>query len=132
MKNWGGWPDEMHYEFDQISRIAGAQSSEMDKEVIEVNKEEQVITVKGSGKDPYVATLEDCTCQDFIIRGRKTRPCKHIYRLALELGVLELPEPSEHMFDPKEEIPKLEQMYREGKISAQNCSEMWKALKKMK
>lgn len=35
----------------------------------------------------YVVTLEECTCPDFEKRGK---PCKHMYRLAHELGVFEL------------------------------------------
>lgn len=34
----------------------------------------------------YNTTLEDCTCVDF---QRRNLPCKHIYRLAIELGLLE-------------------------------------------
>jgi len=36
------------------------------------------------------ATLESCTCPDF--KERKL-PCKHMYRLASELGLIELPDP---------------------------------------
>lgn len=39
------------------------------------------------------ASLEACDCRDFLFVGKATRksfqPCKHIYRLAMELGVLE-------------------------------------------
>lgn len=41
---------------------------------------------KGSGKDAYITHLNDCTCKDFGL-GHKKRPCKHIYRLAAELGL---------------------------------------------
>lgn len=32
----------------------------------------------------YVTTLESCQCGDFI---RRRKPCKHMYRLAMELGI---------------------------------------------
>ncbi len=34
----------------------------------------------------YVTTLADCTCRDFLL-GHGKRPCKHIFRLAEELGL---------------------------------------------
>ena len=43
-------------------------------------------TFKGSGGQ-YVATLSTCTCTDF---SRRKLPCKHMYRLAYELGILQL------------------------------------------
>lgn len=36
----------------------------------------------------YKVTLDDCTCRDYFVR---RLPCKHMYRLAHELGVLVLP-----------------------------------------
>lgn len=41
---------------------------------------------RGSGKELYTTHLNDCTCKDFAL-GHKKRPCKHIYRLATELGL---------------------------------------------
>lgn len=38
----------------------------------------------GSGNSVYAATLENCTCTDF--QRSPYRPCKHIIRLARELG----------------------------------------------
>lgn len=36
----------------------------------------------------YDVTLESCTCRDWLVR---RLPCKHIYRLAHELGMYRLP-----------------------------------------
>lgn len=36
----------------------------------------------------YEVTLESCTCRDWMVR---RLPCKHIYRLAHELGLYRLP-----------------------------------------
>lgn len=36
----------------------------------------------GSGKAPYETTVDTCTCRDYFVR---RLPCKHIYRLRMEL-----------------------------------------------
>ena len=41
--------------------------------------------IKGKEPQPYEVTLDSCTCKDF---ERTRHPCKHMYRLALELGLL--------------------------------------------
>lgn len=40
-------------------------------------------TFQGSGKNPYIVTLEKCSCGDFI---RHHEPCKHMFALAINLG----------------------------------------------
>ena len=47
-----------------------------------IDFENKTAEFKGSGKTPYTTSLESCTCRDFFVR---KLPCKHIYRLALEL-----------------------------------------------
>ena len=123
------WDDALHYTPDQVSRIVSAQEMKP-KEIIEIT--DDTITIQGSGKEPYVATLEDCTCQDFMFRLKKDAPCKHIYRLAMEKGLIKLPELSDELYNPKEELKKLEDMYRNGRISAKNYAEIGKLLKKLR
>ena len=41
--------------------------------------------IKGSQETPYDVTLDSCTCPDF---KNTKQPCKHVYWLALELGLL--------------------------------------------
>lgn len=41
--------------------------------------------IQGRSGNIYTASLTDCTCEDF---RRHRTPCKHMYRLALELGLL--------------------------------------------
>ena len=41
-------------------------------------------TTKGKDYDEFDVTLEKCSCKDFIFR---RKPCKHMYRLAKELGL---------------------------------------------
>lgn len=49
---------------------------------LSVDYENRTAVFKGSGKDPYLATEDSCTCRDFFVR---RLPCKHIYRLRMEL-----------------------------------------------
>ena len=42
-------------------------------------------TIKGSKNNRYTVTLNSCTCSDF---QNRNVICKHMYRLALELGLL--------------------------------------------
>jgi hypothetical protein len=57
--------------------------------IISIDKEAQTATFKGSGKKPYTTDFDGCTCQDF---GMRKLPCKHMYRLAHELGKFNLDE----------------------------------------
>lgn len=65
---------------EQIKR----QNSAMDKRCspISVDYENGIGIFSGSGKTPYTATIDTCTCRDYFIR---KLPCKHIYRLRYEL-----------------------------------------------
>jgi len=82
---WGN--DSIHNEADQIKR----QRSALDKKLtpIEVDKEGKTCRIKGSGKLAYEVTLDECSCGDFF---RRRLPCKHMYRLAHEVGVFSLSE----------------------------------------
>ena len=63
---------------DQIKRQISASKCKP----IEIDFENKCGIFKGSGKSPYHTTLTDCTCRDFVVRNL---PCKHIYRLRMEL-----------------------------------------------
>lgn len=67
--------DSLHKGEDQLKRIKSALKLKMDSVDFE--------TQTGHIKD-YDVSLDKCTCMDF---GRRRKPCKHIYRLAIELGV---------------------------------------------
>lgn len=41
--------------------------------------------ILGNGSEAYRVTLHSCTCKDFMMR---RQPCKHMYRLAAEVGAL--------------------------------------------
>lgn len=78
------WPSEIHDTPDQQTRIASATSSKTTPS--SVNRISQSATFAGSGALPYLTTLSSCSCGDFL---RRHLPCKHIYRLAIELGAME-------------------------------------------
>lgn len=67
--------DSLHTEVDQLKRINSALKLKMDF----VNVDNQTGKIKN-----YDVTLDKCTCMDF---GRRHKPCKHMYRLAMELRI---------------------------------------------
>lgn len=80
---FGKWPEDIHSTAEQQKRIASAKSSKTTPTKIDKISKEGIFP--GSGATPYKTTLENCTCFDF---SRRKLPCKHIYRLAIELGLL--------------------------------------------
>jgi hypothetical protein len=62
------------------------QQSAMDKKCapVEIDFENKTAVFSGSGKVPYTATLDSCTCRDYFVR---KLPCKHMYRLRYELSL---------------------------------------------
>lgn len=81
---FASWDEDVHTSPDQIKRLSSASKSATTPS--HVDKEQQTATFAGSGVTPYVTTLSSCTCIDF---SRRKLPCKHIYRLAMELGLIE-------------------------------------------
>lgn len=79
---FGSWDESIHTSPDQQKRIASAKKPGMTP--LSVDVQSQSGAFAGSGKSPYETTLETCTCSDFI---RRKIPCKHMYRLAIELGM---------------------------------------------
>ncbi len=77
-EKWAG----VHDSPDQKKRIASARTAACTP--ISVSQETKSGTFSGS-HGVYTTTLESCTCIDFARRGL---PCKHIYRLAIEFGLL--------------------------------------------
>ncbi|MDD3040526.1 SWIM zinc finger family protein [Bacteroides sp.] len=66
---------------DQIKRQKSSMTSKC--KPTEINYADESALFSGSGKSPYVTTLNSCTCRDFVVR---KLPCKHIYRLRYELN----------------------------------------------
>lgn len=89
---FGKWSEDIHYEPEQLRRIERARA--ISKDDVTVDKENLTGVIKGPKKPhskdryEYYPTVESCTCPDFIINNRQARPCKHMYRLATECGLL--------------------------------------------
>ena len=80
------WTDaELHEEDDQLTRQDSA--SHIKLTPYEIDSENKMCRIKGSGKAAYEVSLEECTCIDFV---KRVKPCKHMYRLAHILGVFKL------------------------------------------
>lgn len=78
------WDKNIHLDVKQLDRIKRAKLSATTPSQISIKDRNGIF--KGSGKSDYVTTLVSCSCMDFITR---RLPCKHIYRLALELNFIE-------------------------------------------
>ena len=77
--DWLEWGIDIHNDPEQVKRINNSKS----KDTTPVSVSEHSGVFHGSKKD-YSTTLLTCSCRDFAIR---KKPCKHMYRLAYELGV---------------------------------------------
>ena len=78
------WDTSIQMYPGQNERFERALSSKVSP--ISVDFEKQIGIFDGSGVNPYETTLTSCTCSDFI---RRKLPCKHMYRLAIELEVID-------------------------------------------
>lgn len=85
LKEWGSWENEVHIDEAQIARQGRAMNYNFE---FKVDKTTQTATFSSTTDIPYYTTsLSECNCYDFQERGL---PCKHIYRLAVELGYIEI------------------------------------------
>lgn len=80
-ESWNVWGD-CHQLPDQQKRLATARTAACTP--VSVDQAATSAIFQGK-KGRYVSTLSHCDCEDF---RRRSLPCKHIYRLALELGVI--------------------------------------------
>ena len=130
--HFGPWDDKCHNTLEQIKRLSAAQKIPAAK--ITVDTEKQSATIAGSGSTPYHVTLDACTCPDFAIH-RQT-PCKHIYRLAYELDLLDgvpvFNKESAKAFDSAAEIDRFQSLWESGAIPADVFVKIPDAMKKCK
>ena len=95
---------------------------------IAIDKKNQIIVIQGTEEHPYIATPVSCTCQDF---AKRRLPCKHIYRLAIELGELgtAVRYAERHKaFSPITDMQKYRELYNAGTISRETFDKMCEAL----
>lgn len=83
--SWNQW-NNIHTDPQQVKRQNSACKKELTPH--QVNEGECNATFKGSNGN-YLTTLSNCKCRDFTLR---KLPCKHMYRLAYELHLFELPD----------------------------------------
>ena len=80
------WDNIDHNDPEQIKRQKSAVGKKLSPETIYFKKQTGVF--QGSYRDcfskKYITTLENCGCVDF---SKRMLPCKHMYRLAYELGI---------------------------------------------
>lgn len=128
--NFGGWPEEIHSDFEQVKRIES--SKKLKKDVVSLDLDFGQVIIQGSGSDPYKATLHECTCPDFAIR---QAPCKHMYYLAGEMGILKdfpVYKKKESSFDPYAEMIRYKNLFESGEISGESYVKICTALSKIK
>lgn len=96
--------------------------------IVDANTE--TAEIYGSDGMAYTVSLSDCECVDYERRGL---PCKHMIRLALELGLsLELP-----VFDPyfaadydiSEDVSRLTDRWRAGQLTTDALAQCVAALR---
>ena len=127
---FGGWPAEIHSDFEQVKRIES--SKKLGKDILNFDADRQTLIVQGSSSVPYETTLTECTCADFAMR---QAPCKHMYCLAAKLGLMnDLPvyKKKKSSFRPSDEMEKYRGLYEAGEISADSYAKICTVLAKIK
>lgn len=78
---WEKWID-VHNISDQMKRQASASKAECTPLFLD----RDTMSALFNGSSVYTTTTDSCTCVDF---SRRKLPCKHMYRLAMELNLLD-------------------------------------------
>lgn len=85
IKDWDDWDVSIHSDKAQTDRQGRAMTYPF---TFQIDKNSQSARFSSTTDLPYYdTTLSNCTCYDF---QKRKLPCKHIYRLAVELGVIEI------------------------------------------
>lgn len=95
-----------------------------------LNANSQTAKIFGRDGSPYQVSMAECDCSDFQRRGL---PCKHMIRLALELGYsIEVPQFDPYSaadFDVEEEISRLIDRWKSGVLTLDALSKCSSALR---
>lgn len=85
LADWPEWDVSIHADEAQISRQGKAMTYPFS---FKIDPETKTARFSSTSDLPYYDTsLSHCDCHDF---GNRGLPCKHIYRLAVELGLIEI------------------------------------------
>lgn len=82
-KIWSKW-DSLQESAHQQRRIQRAIRQELT--YTKLNRKQRYATFAGNQGGSYLTTLTRCTCMDFT---RRDVPCKHMYYLAIQLGLMD-------------------------------------------
>lgn len=85
ISSWSDWDYSVHCDESQIDRQGRAMTYPFTFRIDSNSKTGRFSST--SSPAVYDVTLSSCTCADF---QERKRPCKHIYRLATELGIIEI------------------------------------------
>ena len=82
-----GYGEDFHCTDEQFIRFDSVRFGESIGKVESVNKKKLCAQIRSSCKTDtvYSVSLTECTCPDF---QQRKLPCKHMYKLALELGIV--------------------------------------------
>lgn len=83
-----GRGDDFHCSDRQYERFQRACSKNQIGSVVSLDKKKMSCKIRSSSNPSviYKTTLNSCDCEDF---SKSSLPCKHIYKLALELGIID-------------------------------------------
>lgn len=80
------WPESVHQEPEQRKRLRQAQAENFQVEAVGKNGRKICRMKAASDPDFYFVALGICQCPEF----KEThKPCKHIYRIALNKGLIQ-------------------------------------------
>lgn len=87
--NW----DFKNKEINSKNYLINRQKSALNLEIIEIDKQNKIATFYDKKNGKIKSNIEECECYDFNYVGNSPRknfiPCMHIYRLAIEVGLME-------------------------------------------
>lgn len=123
------WDDAIHADPDQVKRRLNGEK--ISPQAVSVDADGRCALIAGSEPEPYRVTLTGCSCFDFAGRGL---PCKHMYRLADELGLSD-PWPKESRKEreaaldaAEKDLARWREIYLAGGVSAKKYAKIADAL----
>lgn len=86
IKKWYKWEESVHYSEKQAERLSRAVNDDL--KIKYINQKHGCGFIIGTKGEQYNVFLDHCSCPDY---KRRQKPCKHMYRLALEIGIIDGP-----------------------------------------
>lgn len=77
--------DDLHNDVEQIRRFEKGIGKKI--KILDVDVNNKTAAFEGSSGEIYATSLDGCTCVDCAMR---RKPCKHMYRLAVECGLIDV------------------------------------------